>query len=300
MMMAAVAFTSCSNDTTVLNDSIVEQHHSQTFTFRMTGADLSVTQTRASLSANGSALTDLYVLDYDKTTGTLLQILHQQSTDPKFAEPELTLTYGQHTIRFVATRSTGSKLTLADGTEFTTTPGTVQAISTSIPTLWTATKISDTFSASVDVTAGAGASGSTTVTLNRTTSRLQIVMTDVVPADAKWVSFDFATTYPTLSLSALTTGTTAVRHTDIDISSVVGKSNQKMVVYLLAPETSWTSDVTIATKRADNSEISSFSLTGVEFLRNRSTVVSGEFFQRTSPLTFTVNDTWLEDDVVNI
>ena len=299
MMMAAVAFTSCSNDATVLGESVIEQKQSQEFTFRMTGADLNVTQTRAALTADSRALTDLYVLDYDKQTGTLLQVLHQQSTDPKFAEPSLTLAYGQHTIRFVATRSTGSMLTTADGTEFVTTPGTVQAIGASVPTLYTASKISDTFAAEVDVTAGAGSAGSATVTLNRAASRLSIQVKDVVPTGAKWVSIDIATAYPTLPLTTLVPTTTAAQHTDIDVSSVVGKKDQTLAVFMLAPTTAWTSDVTITTKRTDNSEISSFTLEGVSFLRNRTTIVSGEIFQRSSPLTLNVNDAWEDDEVVN-
>lgn len=302
MMMAVVAFTSCSNDNEVFNSCAVEseQNHSQTFTFRMTGADLSVTQTRASLTANGSALTDLYVLDYDKTTGTLLQVLHQQSSDPKFAEPELTLTYGQHTVRFVATRSTGSKLTLADGTEFVTTPGTVQAVSTAIPALYSATKITDTFSAEIDVTAGAGNTGSATVTLNRTVSRLQIVMTDAIPADADHVEMTISTGYYSLPLATLLPTATSSRTTTISIADLAGVKNQKLAAYTLAPTDSWTSDVIITTKRADNSTISTFTLQGVSFLRNKTTSVQGEFFQRSSALTFSVNDSWLEDDVINI
>ena len=55
-------------------------------------------ETRAALTANGKALTDLYILDYDKATGKLLQVLHQTSTAPDFAEPDLTLDYGEHVL----------------------------------------------------------------------------------------------------------------------------------------------------------------------------------------------------------
>lgn len=35
---------------------------------------------RAALTANGKALTHLYIMDYDKQSGKLLQVLHQTST----------------------------------------------------------------------------------------------------------------------------------------------------------------------------------------------------------------------------
>lgn len=69
------------------------------------GAPMLAPMTRATLSANGKALTDLYILDYDKTSGKLLQVLHQTSTASDFAEPDLTLDYGEHVLKVVATRS---------------------------------------------------------------------------------------------------------------------------------------------------------------------------------------------------
>ena len=62
-------------------------------------------ETRAALTANSKELTDLYIMDYDKATGKLLQVLHQTSTATDFAEPDLTLDYGEHTLKVVATRS---------------------------------------------------------------------------------------------------------------------------------------------------------------------------------------------------
>ena len=65
-------------------------------------ASSSSTLTRAALTAEGKVLTDLYIFDYDKETGTLLQVLHQTSDAEDFAEPDLTLDYGEHTLKVIA------------------------------------------------------------------------------------------------------------------------------------------------------------------------------------------------------
>ena len=112
MMMAAIAalgmtIISCSSD----NETLVEDVKPGKAHVRLVcGMGVNVSpmrapMTRAALTANGKALTDLYILDYDKATGKLLQVLHQTSTAADFAEPDLTLDYGEHVLKVVATRS---------------------------------------------------------------------------------------------------------------------------------------------------------------------------------------------------
>ena len=95
MMMAAIAavgmtIVSCSSD----NESLVEDVKPGKAQVKVVcGMGVSVSpmrapMTRAAPSANGKALTDLYILDYDKTTGKLLQVLHQTRTAEDFAEPD--------------------------------------------------------------------------------------------------------------------------------------------------------------------------------------------------------------------
>lgn len=117
LMMAAIAavgmtFASCSSD----NENLVEEAKPGKAHVRLVcgmgvsvspmGAPMRAPLTRAALSANGKQLTDLYILDYDKTSGKLLQVLHQTYTAADFAEPDLTLDYGDHVLKVVATRST--------------------------------------------------------------------------------------------------------------------------------------------------------------------------------------------------
>ena len=116
MMMAAMAalgmtVVSCSSDDeTLVGDVKPGKAHVRLVcgmgvSVSPMGAPMRAPMSRAALSANGKALTDLYILDYDKLTGKLLQVLHQTSTAPDFAEPDLTLDYGEHVLKVVATRS---------------------------------------------------------------------------------------------------------------------------------------------------------------------------------------------------
>lgn len=113
----------------------------------------SVSYTRASMVANGKQLTDLYILDYNKATGKLLQVLHQTSTAEDFAEPSLNLDYGDHTLKVIATRSEASTLLDADGSLWNLQENTAFAVAdnSSVPVVWTSDKTSDSFGASQDV-----------------------------------------------------------------------------------------------------------------------------------------------------
>lgn len=102
MMIAAIAaagmtIVSCSSDNENIVEDVLPTGKAHVRLKCGTGTDISVT--RAALSANGSMLTDLYVMDYDKATGKLLQVLHQTSTATDFAEPDLTLDYGEHVLK---------------------------------------------------------------------------------------------------------------------------------------------------------------------------------------------------------
>lgn len=110
----------------------------------------SVSYTRASMVANGKQLTDLYILDYDKVTGKLLQVLHQTSMAEDFAEPSLNLDYGDHTLKGIATRSEAPTLLGADGSLWNLQENTAFAVAdnSSVPVVWTSDKTSDSFGAS--------------------------------------------------------------------------------------------------------------------------------------------------------
>ena len=69
-------------------------------------------------------------MDYDKATGKLLQMLHQTSTATDFAEPDLTLDYGEHVLKVVATRSDNPTLLDATSAPWTVTANVLTPHST--------------------------------------------------------------------------------------------------------------------------------------------------------------------------
>ena len=113
---------------------------------------------RATLKANDRDLTDLYIMDYDKATGKLLQVLHQTSTATDFAEPDLTLDYGEHVLKVVATRSASPTLLDAASVPWNVAAHVLTPIGASQPVMLAADKPSDTFGAQKDVSVGVGQS----------------------------------------------------------------------------------------------------------------------------------------------
>lgn len=100
MMAAGAGFSSCAQSDGVLNPengqqtavkakghvklSISPTPSVSSSTMQSRKASSSPTLTRAALTAEGKALTDLFIFDYDKETGTLLQVLHQTSAAEDF------------------------------------------------------------------------------------------------------------------------------------------------------------------------------------------------------------------------
>ena len=133
-------------------------------TFAMSGWETEVEPlSRASLEADGQALTDVWVLDY--VGGELVQQLHQVSTDADFAEPKMTLAYGEHNIYFVASR------------------GIEPVLSTTDHSL-TFGKVRDTFWKAYNCTVTGSSVSNIAVTLDRVVTRMRVNITDVVDANA--------------------------------------------------------------------------------------------------------------------
>lgn len=295
MLASMIATTSCTNDITenVNNDTPVTNPE-QTVKVKLRAAIPSDTYSRAALTANGTALTDLYIIDY--VNGKPTQFLHQVSTATDFAEPELTLPYGTHEIRVIATRATAHTMLNNTGSSIGYGTGSIFAMDADIyPTILTFGKTSDTFTGSLTINATAGVGGSHAIALDRIAARMQFVIKDVVPSDAATLVTEMDTHYNAVKFYDFTVSNTAAHHSEINITSIQGKKDQSVMIYTLAPESAWQSDVHVAVKRSDNTSVSDFTLSAVPLHRNHTTVVSGEFFQRTNAFTFTVNDEWDEN-----
>ena len=305
MMAAGAGFGSCAQSDGVLNNNdsqqtaVKEKAHVKLSVFptlsvsstTMQSRKASSNPTRAALTAEGKTLTDLFIFDYDKETGTLLQVLHQTSTDEDFAEPDLTLDYGEHTLKVIATRSVSPTLLDAGGTDWAVSDNVLTAVGESIPTVLTSAKTSDTFGAVQDITVGTGKQ-SASIALNRIVAQLVVAPTDVYPADAG----DITTTldeYKAFSWKTFDVTEAAKNQRVYDASVNAGKQNRSIAYYVLVPAQGYTSDVSfVVGRRGSEKPYAEILVPGVKLERNKITTISGSFYHHQKVVSVTVEDVW--------
>ena len=244
-------------------------------TFAMSGWETEVEPlTRSNLVADGQALTDVWVLDY--VGGELKQQLHQVSTDADFAEPTLTLAYGEHTIYFVASR------------------GVDPVLSTTAHSL-TFGKVRDTFWKAYNCTVTGSSVSNISVTLDRVVTRMRINITDVVDDNAatlllkpsKWyLGLDYLNGEPTAEAIDFVSSVTIP-------DSYKGQTGLQASIFGFSA-TNWTTDVIIECRKADNGVIGSASVDDVPFTRNRTSVLSGNLFSHGGNVAVAIETDWLD------
>lgn len=307
MMAAGAGFGSCAQSDGVLNTNdsqqtaVKEKAHVKLSIFPTLSVSSSTMQsrkassssipTRASLTAEGKALTDLFIFDYDKETGTLLQVLHQTSTDEDFAEPDLTIDYGEHTLKVIATRSTSPTLLDAGGADWAVSDNVLTSVGESLPAVLTSAKTSDTFGAVQDITVGTGKQ-SASIALNRIVAQLVVAPNDVYPDDAG----DITTSLDEYKAFAWQTFdvTEAVKNQRVyDASVNAGKQNRSIAYYVLVPAQGYTSDVSfVVGRRGSDKPYAEILVPGVKLERNKITTISGSFYHHQKGVSVTVEDAW--------
>lgn len=270
------------------------------------GDDVSVSQsarplthpiTRAELAANGNAMTDLYIFDYDKASGKLLQVLHQTADAEDFAEPSLSLDYGDHTLKVIATRSETPTLLSADGSLWSLADNTALAMTldADAPAVLTSSKTSDSFGAVQDVSIGVGQNQSINIQLERIIAKLSIKNTGKFPEDCSTLRFqiDEYKQWDWQSFSAI--GKVSNQRI-LDVTKCAGKTSAPFFYYFLVPEEGYTTDITFTADRKGSSEpYTSFTLSGITLQRNHVTMISGSFYNRKPTFSLTLNDAWGEE-----
>lgn len=264
------------------------------------GAQKRMPMSRAALSANGKQLTDIYILDYDKATGKLLQVLHQTSTATDFAEPDLTLDYGEHVLKVVATRSQEPTLWDAGNITWQVESNVLTPVTATQPVMLTASKTSDTFGAEKDVSVGIGKATTVSIALDRLVAKLVVNSTDVFPDDCTTVTLDLQE-HRTLSWATMDV-IEAVRHQRVtDVKSLRGTTGTVLSFFVLAPRDGYTTDVTLTTNRAEGKPYSTITVPGVQLERNKVTTISGPIYGHGQFFQMTVNDEWnSEGNDINI
>ena len=298
MMVAAIAavgmtIVSCSSD----NENMVDNAQPGKAHVRLVcGMGMSVSPmqaplTRAALSANGKALTDLYILDYDKSTGKLLQVLHQTSTAADFAEPDLTLDYGEHVLKVVATRSQEPTLWDAGNNTWTVEQNILTPVTATQPVMLTSTKTSDTFGAEKEVSVGIGKATTVSIALDRLVAKLVVSSTDVFPDDCTSITLDLQE-HRTLSWATMDVIDAVKNQRVSDVTSLQGTTGTVLSYFVLTPKDGYTTDVTLTTNRTEGDPYSAITVPSVILERNKVTTISGPIYGHKQGFRVTVNDTW--------
>lgn len=302
LMMAALAavgmtLVSCSSD----NENVVEDEKPGKAHVRLVcGMGVSVSpmsaprlapMTRAALTANGKQLTDLYILDYDKATGKLLQVLHQTSTAADFAEPDLTLDYGEHVLKVVATRSQEPTLWDAQKISWQVEPNILTPITATQPVMLTSTKTSDTFGAEKEVSVGIGKATTVSIALDRLVAKLVVQSTDVFPGDATTVALDLQE-HRTLSWATIDVIDAVKNQRVVDVASLRGTTGTVLSFFVLAPKNGYTTDITLTTNRTEGTPYSTITVPSVPLERNKVTTVTGSIYGHEQGFQVSVNDAW--------
>ena len=298
MMVAAIAavgmtIVSCSSD----NENMVDNAQPGKAHVRLVcGMGMSVSPmqaplTRAALSANGKALTDLYIIDYDKATGKLLQVLHQTSTAADFAEPDLTLDYGEHVLKVVATRSQEPTLWDAGNNTWTVEQNILTPVTATQPVMLTSTKTSDTFGAEKEVSVGIGKATTVSIALDRLVAKLVVSSTDVFPDDCTSITLDLQE-HRTLSWDTMDVIDAVKNQRVSDVTSLQGTTGTVLSYFVLTPKDGYTTDVTLTTNRTEGDPYSAITVPSVILERNKVTTISGPIYGHKQGFRVTVNDTW--------
>jgi len=266
MMMMAVAvvlLTACEKEA-------VNEAGSKSVTFAVEGDFGNPVFTRA-MTADGKAMTDLYVFDY--MGEELKQTVHQTGDDDDFGSPTVTLAYGQHRLYFVASRGDGVAVS-----------GTVVS--------WS--KPSDTFWAAKNVTVNSGSAGTQTVTLGRVSTKLKLTVMDKVPegiatvsvAPAQWwYGMDYTSG---VSLGDSDEGFVI----NVPASYVGTKGKVTLSIFGLSDEDEWLSDVTVTAKDGSGGVLGTATIHDAPFMRNRCTEYSGRLFASNNAMSVSLDDTW--------
>lgn len=305
MMAAGAGFGSCTQSNGVMNTDDSQQTAvkakahvklsiSPTLSVSsstMQSRKASSSSTRAALTAEGKTLTDLYIFDYDKETGTLLQVLHQTSDAEDFAEPDLTLDYGEHTLKVIATRSVSPTLQDGEGADWAVSDNVLTAVGSSQPAVLTSTKTSDTFGAVQDITVGVGKQ-SASIALDRIVAQLVVAPSDVYPDDAGDITTSLDE-YKSFSWSTFDVIESVKNQRVYDASVNAGKQNRSIAYYVLVPAQGYTSDISfVVGRKGSEKPYAEILVPGVKLERNKITTISGCFYHQQKGVSVTVEDAW--------
>ena len=277
--LLAVAVVSCQKVSLYDEEETAEKHETKTVTFKVNGDFGTPTFTRATLSADGREMTDLWIFDYmgDKC----VQTIHQDSGDDDFGEPSLSLVYGAHHIYFVASRGVDPDLNEEDHI-----------------IVWSSVR--DTFWQDYEVTISRTSDTEHDVTLDRVVSKLKVTVNDRIPEGCAKLIIEPAKWYYGLDY---TDGSMAWESNDeISVSipsNYIGTvGNLSASFFTMSSDDEWTTNLTVTAVNANDVILGTASITAAPFIANRATAYSGNLFSNMNAFTISLNDTWLSEEVL--
>lgn len=296
LALASAACVSCSNDIeTASNEQSTAKAH-----VRLAISTAMDITTRASLTANDKTLTDIYIFDYDKTSGKLLQVLHQTSTATDFAEPDLTLDYGQHTLKVIASRSELPTLIDVTNAVWQHTSNVMTPVTATAPIALTAGKILDTFGAQQDITISAGTANTVNMVLERLVAKLILDIKDKFPTGCSDVQLSLSE-YKNFEFTSFSVTDAVTNQRTLNVSDLAGTSGTKLSFFFLTPEDGYITDVIFTMNRTQGAPFAQFSVSDIPFDRNKVTTISGSFYNHQQGFKMSVNDEWnSEGNQINI
>ncbi len=248
--------------------------------------------TRAALQADGKSMTDIYIFDYDQASGKLLQVLHQTNSAEDFAQPDMTLAYGDHTLKVIATRSVSPTLQDADSVAWAAKDNVLTPISDKVPAILTSSKTSDSFGATKDVSVTPGKALAVNIQMERIVAKLVLDVMDAIPADCSnlvmgldeychfsWEDFDVIQ---------------PVRNQRIyDMTTYAGGNGVLITYFVLVPLDGYSSDITFTLgKKGSDKPYSKFTVQNVPFERNKVTTIRGKYYNHQSGVSFSLKAEW--------
>lgn len=268
----AVMLAACENN---MSNELAVNNDKKAVTFTCQGDFTMTTEnmTRAAMEADGKAMTDLWVLDY--VGGTLVQQVHQSSTDEDFGTPTLNLDYGSHHVYFVASR------------------GTTPTLSTDAHNITWATT-SDTFYKDYSMNVTSGSTTNKSVTLERVATKLTITINDAIVDGTAYVEITPQTWYYGLDYltGEPTAAQTAAPRTINIPSTKAGVTGMTLNIFGLSSATEWTTDVTVTACDGDDNTIGQANIINAPFKANRVTNYAGNLFINTGSFALALSGEW--------
>ena len=268
-LMAVMAFTAC---TQYVEDKPSDDSPTKDITINVQGDFTFSPMTRASLTADGKDMTDLWVFDYQ--ANELKQQLHQTSEDEDFGEPTMTLGYGTHHLYFVASRGQSPTVDLVDN---------IVAFSKALDTFW----------ADYTIAVSSITASTADVELDRVVTKLSIAPTDVIPTGTAKVEITPHLWYYGVNYM---TGEPALPSDDEPITMTIPSNfigtTISFNIYGFSSATQWTTNVTVESFNGSNESTSSVAIANAPMKRNRITQYSGQMWSSGKTMSVSLSDEW--------